>query len=1288
METPEPGEWPPQEFGEYRLVRLLGRGAMGEVYLAHDQVLDRAVAIKFITTLEADVRERFLIEARAAARIQHPNVMAIHRVGEITGRPYLISEFVRGQNLAELTLPMPPARALELGIGLARGLAAAHRQGVLHRDIKLANVMVNDQGEVKLLDFSLAKLEDAVPHLEHLQQAAQRSKLGQPLISPLDATAPVARAFSPPLDVAGPTPAIHREFDAGWRSPTASLTEDGALIGTPHYMAPELWRAEPASRRSDIYALGVLLHILCAGSPPTEARDAAQLAVRVQQREPRPLAERVAGMDPRLAAIIDRCLRRDPDERFASGEELRVALEALDPVARPAPGGERAASVGNPYRGLRAFEAEHREVFFGRSREIHTVVDRLRAQSFLLVAGDSGVGKSSLCRAGVLPLISEGVLDPSRTWFAASITPGRRPVHALVGALAAGVDLDEDDLLAQVRVEPGALARILRRQQAGTRGQVVFVDQLEELVTLAPPAEAALAARLLVQLAAGVVGVRLLATARGDFLTRLAQLPGLQDELVRALYFLPPLAPEGVREAIVGPAEVRRVRFESEAMVDQLVTAGIEGSLPLLQFALAEIWEARDRTDDRITVAALDRLGGVSGALARHADGVIARLTLPERRAARALLMRLVTLEMTRASLTREELVGDDESARAAHEALVAGRLLVVRELPEGFAYEIAHEALIAGWTSLRVWLEEEAETRALRHRLEAAAADWDRLARPPEALWNERQLAELHVIDATSLRPREAAFAAAGARRLRRRRLLRVLVLAAVPVLLGGILGGVRLAQHSALRDEVDAHVAVVHAVMGRAGTHAGELERQRAVAFARFDAGDTVLGEAAWETARTTEAELEELYGQAMRELETAARRDADRADVRALLGDVIEARALLAERRHDRIQVEEFLPRLRLFDEDGTRLARWHAPGTLAIESSPAGARVLLERYERHRDGRIEAGPASELGVTPLADVAVPPGSYRLTFAAPGHAQVRYPLVVRRGEARPIEVALPTSSALPADFVYVPAGRSLYGSAGDEDLRRGFYGAVPMHEVHTDAYVIAVHETTYAEWIAFLDALPAEQRAQRTPQADAAAFQQAPGLQRLDDGVWQIAVMVGAQRQVVRAGERLTRTARSTRVTQDWLRLPVTGIRWEDGQAYMDWLDRTGRVPGARYCTEFEWERAARGADGRPFPNGERIGADEANFDETYAREVAAMAPDEVGSFPMSASPMGLHDAMGNVYELAAPPRSSGEKVARGGAYFFGALSGRAMNRNVIGPDFRDGTLGLRVCAAPRN
>lgn len=115
---------------------------MGEVFLGHDTMLDRPVAIKFISALEPDsiMREQFLNEARAAARLQHPNVVTVYRIGSLEGNPYIVSEFVKGQNLDRMKLPLPSAQVLELAIGLARGLAAAHRRGVLHRDIKPGNV--------------------------------------------------------------------------------------------------------------------------------------------------------------------------------------------------------------------------------------------------------------------------------------------------------------------------------------------------------------------------------------------------------------------------------------------------------------------------------------------------------------------------------------------------------------------------------------------------------------------------------------------------------------------------------------------------------------------------------------------------------------------------------------------------------------------------------------------------------------------------------------------------------------------------------------------------------------------------------------------------------------------------------------------------------------------------------------------------------------------------------------------------------------------------------------------
>jgi hypothetical protein len=251
------------------------------------------------------------------------------------------------------------------------------------------------------------------------------------------------------------------------------------LLGTPHYMAPELWRAEPASRRSDVYALGVLLYILCSGRPPTEAASPVELATRVQEQEPRPLLERAPRVDPRLASIIDRCLRRDPFARFSSADDLRSALEQLTPMGR-----ELAIPEGNPYRGLQAFEAQHRALFFGRSAEIRAVVERLRGDAIVVVAGDSGAGKSSLCprrraaggrggRARAGPLVGQRRHD-ARPLSAAD-------PHATLAGL---FDMTEETVSALIAGVPDALIRALRKQLGDVRGRLIFVDQLEELVTL------------------------------------------------------------------------------------------------------------------------------------------------------------------------------------------------------------------------------------------------------------------------------------------------------------------------------------------------------------------------------------------------------------------------------------------------------------------------------------------------------------------------------------------------------------------------------------------------------------------------------------------------------------------------------------------------------------------------------------------------------------------------------------------------------------------------------------
>src|SRR5688572_11940133 len=205
-----------QTLGHYRILELLGKGGMGEVYLADDTRLNRRVALKVLSAdLGADPsrRERFEREARAAAALNHPNIVTIHSVEEIDGIPFLTLELVDGQTLGDI-IPaggLPLDRVLDLSIALADGVGAAHQRGITHRDLKPANVMLTSDGRLKILDFGLAKVEEEIC---------------------------VAEAAMP----------------------TAALTGDGRIVGTVAYMSPEQAAARPVDQRSDVFSLGVILY--------------------------------------------------------------------------------------------------------------------------------------------------------------------------------------------------------------------------------------------------------------------------------------------------------------------------------------------------------------------------------------------------------------------------------------------------------------------------------------------------------------------------------------------------------------------------------------------------------------------------------------------------------------------------------------------------------------------------------------------------------------------------------------------------------------------------------------------------------------------------------------------------------------------------------------------------------------------------------------------------------------------------------------------------------------------
>jgi formylglycine-generating enzyme required for sulfatase activity len=980
----------------------------------------------------------------------------------------------------------------------------------------------------------------------------------------------------------------------------------------------------------------------------------------------RDLAEVLATRaDGDLAALLRRFLATEGEG--ASAEALRRALES---GVYPSDGG----AEEDPYRGLRPFEAEHVGLFFGREPEIAAAVARLRGEPWLVVTAPSGAGKSSVVRAGIVPAITGGALGERRRWAAAILVPGPRPLAALSRALAPALGRQADALEHELRGDPALAGRLAGERPASEGGLVVVVDQLEEAMTLAEAGERSVFLAAIAGFSALTAGVRVLFTLRSDFLDRLGTIePGpLGRSLLRATFVLPPMGEEALRQAVVGPARARGFDVEMPAMVDQLVAEGRPraggDALPLLSFVLAELWAERDRARRLLTAAALGRIGGAESAIARHGDLVLSLLSAEERRAARRVLLALVSPGETRARRSREELVAAGEGAgERALEALVRGRIVVAGE-----GYAIAHEALVRAWPKLRGWLDEASDERAAVRRLSEAAAEWERFGRDPALLWGARQTIDLDralSLDGAGEGPR--AFAEASRRAVRRaevrRWALRVGAPLAALLLLAGVLGAVRWREQRQTRAFVAARMAEADAASREELAIEAQLEAARAAAFARFDADDRPGGEARWKEALDLARRASDAFDRASAPLGRAIARDPLDPVVRARAADLTYRRLLAAERDHDADLSRDLGARLAALDDDGSRRARLAAPAHLRVTTDPPGASVVLHAV--HLDAELrrveDEGRPMALG----APLSLTPGSYVLAASAPGRYPTRLPVLLGRGDTLELTIPLPASADVPPGMVFVPAGVSLLGAADAEGVRATF-SAEPEHPAFVEAFLIGVNEVTYAEYLEFLAEIPAAERAPRRPHAADVDL----GYDREGTPILTLGKVTA------RRDEPLCRSKRSVRRCQDWLRFPVAGVSAEDAQAYVQWLAR-GRLPGARRCTEREWERAARGADGRLFAHGDALRPGDANFAETYRADADMMGADAVGAFPADQSPFGVLDLGGNVREWVT---NKAGRTARGGAWTGELTLARAAYRSVDRYG-RNAVVGVRVCAA---
>jgi eukaryotic-like serine/threonine-protein kinase len=1241
----QPSWTPPGEFEEYKLLGRLGHGAMGQVWSAKDTLLNRTVALKFISALEGqpDVRERFLIEARAIAQLSHPNVVTIHRIGTLDGQPYTVTELVEGNSLDKVPKPLSRDAMLRIAVDLARGLAAAHRAGILHRDVKPANAMLGPHG-AKLLDFGLAKFAT---------QDSRHGSTAEPCVP--EADDPGATLPSGSTAAAGEPKALD-----------AQLTLEGTLLGTPLYLAPECWKREAASRRSDIYSLGALLYELAAGIPPVRFLPPGPLADVVARFDNRPLAEVAPHVDTRLAAIVDRCLRKDPLQRFGSGDELRETLERLAQVeSGPVP-------AGNPYRGLGTYEAEHRAVFFGRDAEVRSVLERLRSGHVVVVVGESGAGKSSLCQAGILPALREGALGEGRAWKSSAVTPGRLPLRSLAAACAPVLGVDELELYEAVRAEPGHLARALLQALGPGQGVVLFVDQFEEWVTLADPLEAQLAATALAAVCSGFPALRVLATARSDLLPALTTLPGLGTELSGSLFLLGPVGREHLQAIITSPAAAHAVRFESSAMVEELVDfAAKGGALPLLQFALTRLWE--ERTGDVLSLTSLRRMGGVSGALARHADGVLARFGALQTSAAQRLLTSMVTASGTRRRRLQAELVRSDTD-HAVLQTLSRERLVLARDSPEGTGWEIAHEALLREWPTLVRWLSEDSDARWVAERLGAATLEWERLGRPAEALWGAPRLADTTRVK-LSPSPAEGAFLAASRRRVRRARWRVPSLMAAVALAGASSFALARWNERRALVQKVASSLERARGHLQLAVNERPQWEMSRGIALAAYDSGDYPRGEAEWTVAGRHLEQWTRGATLAAVEVDHALALNPTEPSARAVGIQVALERVSLARAHRNSIQEEAAIAQLQTF---GVAV---DARGTAEVVVSVTPPNAVLTLFQDQ--------PGVALRHVPLLDghASLPPGSWRLHAEADGYAKAWLPFVTERATDVRLTLELLPLEQVPVGFVHVPAGSSEFGATGDDSVRRDFYEAPPLHRIEVPGFLMARHEITFGEWLEWLDTLDEPERRRRTPRVQGNTGVASGASLRLDHGPagWTLTLTPIRQPYVGLPHQPLRYADRTVNVEHDWYKMPVVGVTPVDLEAYAQWLDRTGRVPGARLCLEQEWERAARGADARTLPHGDVAEPMDGNVDVTYGRKDKAFGPDQVGLHPRSRSPFGIDDLLGNVWEVVRPASSLKPFASKGGAWNVNLLAARIPNDWVLNEEFRQVETGGRICAS---
>jgi serine/threonine protein kinase/WD40 repeat protein len=775
----------------YTLGEVLGTGAFGTVYLATQPGVGREVAVKVIRAELADdpafVRT-FEAEAQLAANLEHPHIVPLHDFWREPGGAYLVFRYLRGGNAEQLlreTGAWSLDRVNHLVTQIGGALAAAHAAGVVHRDVKPANVLFDEAGNAYLADFGIAAAEIV-------------------------------------------------------DEPSGDVT---ASAGSPLYAPPEQFQRSPPSPRADQYSFAAMVWELLTGDAPFSGGSASTI-LRAKLDHPVPS---LRGARPDLTADLDAVLQRATAsraaERFDAMDALLVAWNTAvqtaaattSDLSETSPSASTTrdvvstvtrlpATIANPYKGLRPFGEADARHFHGRDVLAAQLTDKVRRHTFVAVVGPSGSGKSSLLHAGLVPRLRAVGMR------VATMRPDADSCAHLRNALLA------------VALRPPAadgIASLFRSVASEADAPLVLViDQLEELWTLANDVDRE---RFLAGIAE-LIGdsadaVRVVAGIRADFFDRPLAHPALGSLVAANTFGVTPMTASELHDAVVEPAAACGAVFEP-GLAHTLVAdvADQPASLPMLQFTLAELFDRR--RGSVISPDVYDAIGGLAGAIATRAEEQFARLDAPGREATRRLLLRLVVpgdgTEDTRRRVRYSELPDGTEDVAARYTAqrlLVADRDSLTREP----TIEIAHESLLRTWPRLRSWLDEDRDALRRLHHIGEAAAAWNAAGRPESELYRGARLDaanELVAVHPDELTVAEREFVAASAaashatrerERLTRRRLRRGLIATAVALVIALVAGTIAVVQRN--RANNDASAARRSAAAARVATRVAEV-------------------------------------------------------------------------------------------------------------------------------------------------------------------------------------------------------------------------------------------------------------------------------------------------------------------------------------------------------------------------------------------------------------------------------------------------------------------------------